>query len=1258
MTSSSEWDRNAPAKLDDSVWQEDCHCSNRIRFSLDPAGRLPRVLIAVVDSMALDRNFSGATPAAPVRRGFALVVTLSLLVLLTLLAVGLLSLAAVQLRASSHGEAEAVARANARMAMWLALADLQAALGPDERISAPAAHTLPERQAVGHPHALWTGVYRAWDADDGHAKRPEPRFVGWLASAPDRARLRERNHAAATTDGEVSMVGKGTLRQLQAALTDRVTVPGIGLRTPAGNGRMAWWTADESTKAPLAAGRQGPAPAANAQAQPLIAANAGVRPQGAALAIPVRNGGSSKNPAGLLSPRQLAVESPLAEALIHDVTTCSLGLPVDVTRGRFKLDFSSLALLDRSRVANLPLYKADGAVNQFTVANGRLANDARFARFGSGPTAMLWMFGDAQHQPGIHLEELWTHANLYRVLQWNGGVPELRLMAGAESRSTDFRHRALSDPWFNYAKPVFASVQFVLSFVARPDPAAAGKYRMLLQMDALAKVWNPNNVRVVIPPGSSFVVQLLAVPFKVQWQITTAKGDTIARPQSGLGNNTYGFTRGNWTSSSNKFGQTSFNWLRGNIGGLAQKGVSTGYTLEPGECRIFGHDKDTDSTAWSGDNNVNLSPGWGPGRQALIVADFGANNLAADDVVEFVVTPDDTAEPRSGVRTYCNKWIGHRAPGAMSQGGNGGLALGATSLPLSVDFASPDPAFFPPIRSSQRLRVSQYLQPKPFMVFGHYLNAEQPAGGTRDAFASAARILTNSQVVTRRFRNLDPDNLTAYQEVWRSDPLPLSYDSALIDINARDQGRFGGGHNALTGVTRCATRQLDAAPPLSLMSLSHAPANGFADRFAQASERASMGLDVLQSDGLEGNYKFEGGDIAFSTVTHAAPQVERAVGNAFATPFVPVARVTGSGMYHPASGRAVPLFDHSYLANAALFDAWFCSSLHDGMRIPASAPYADPRGVAQVLGDFFTASASDPDKRLFNPRVLPATRDWERLKDQLLNGNALRTEAVARIGAHLLLDGPFNVNSTRKEAWKAMLATSREQARKVNGSLLSLTEKTPAGSSGLSAAGPAGPAHTPSEPNQWSGFRVLDDDQIDALAEQIAREVARRGPFLSLADFLNRRPGGSGGEVLLGTVQAAIEACGLNAAFKGPNRRVAVADFGRLPGSVAASAGGGLARATGIPGYLMQSDVLAPFANGLTPRGDTFRIRAYGAATDAAGRVTAEAWCEAVFQRTAEYLDPADPPETARAELARPLNRSFGRRFMLQSFQWLPRTAI
>jgi Tfp pilus assembly protein PilX len=71
-------------------------------------------------------------------KGFALIITISLLVLLTMVAIGMLSLSTVTLRSSSQNEATSIARSNARMALMSALGELQRQMGPDDRISAPA----------------------------------------------------------------------------------------------------------------------------------------------------------------------------------------------------------------------------------------------------------------------------------------------------------------------------------------------------------------------------------------------------------------------------------------------------------------------------------------------------------------------------------------------------------------------------------------------------------------------------------------------------------------------------------------------------------------------------------------------------------------------------------------------------------------------------------------------------------------------------------------------------------------------------------------------------------------------------------------------------------------------------------------------------------------------------------------------------------------------------------------------------------------
>ena len=71
-------------------------------------------------------------------RGFALVVTLSFMILLTVLAVGLFSISMISLRSTSPGEAEVRPVANARLAILLAIGELQKEVGDDRRITADA----------------------------------------------------------------------------------------------------------------------------------------------------------------------------------------------------------------------------------------------------------------------------------------------------------------------------------------------------------------------------------------------------------------------------------------------------------------------------------------------------------------------------------------------------------------------------------------------------------------------------------------------------------------------------------------------------------------------------------------------------------------------------------------------------------------------------------------------------------------------------------------------------------------------------------------------------------------------------------------------------------------------------------------------------------------------------------------------------------------------------------------------------------------
>ena len=110
------------------------------------------------------------------------------------------------------------------------------------------------------------------------------------------------------------------------------------------------------------------------------------------------------------------------------------------------------------------------------------------------------------------------------------------------------------------------------------------------------------------------------------------------------------------------------------------------------------------------------------------------------------------------------------------------------------------------------------------------------------------------------------------------------------------------------------------------------------------------------------------------------------------------------------------------------------------------------------------------------------------------------------------------------------------------------------------------------------------------------------------------------------------------------------------PSNMIDGAGSKLNTTYGMPGYLMQQDIVQAFSPAMTVRSDTFLIRTYGECVNpVTGEIQAKAWAEAVVQRVPDFVDStSDPnPETAIASLNSDVNKNLGRRFKVVGFRWL-----
>ncbi len=279
------------------------------------------------------------------------------MILLTTIAVGLLSLSAVSLRTRSGEEANARAFANARLAVMMAIGELQKELGDDRRISADA--SIQSDAAQGH----LVGAWNSWSPnlaanplgtapDYNGAKTTN--FRTWLASSPTPAALKSPAWAATPAAAEWPV--------LYTLAHD-----GFALKAPsvvvASRGALSWAATQENTKAKVnVAGPEEDTRvnvALQAQRRPSLALASGFKQP---------DDGWNLRAGRVLSLGQIGLDTSLtddASALTNigaSFTVHSKGLLTDAVKGGLKTDLSLGFELSDSEFAS---DSWDGVANPF-----------------------------------------------------------------------------------------------------------------------------------------------------------------------------------------------------------------------------------------------------------------------------------------------------------------------------------------------------------------------------------------------------------------------------------------------------------------------------------------------------------------------------------------------------------------------------------------------------------------------------------------------------------------------------------------------------------------------------------------------------------------------------------------------------------------------------------------------------------------------------------------------------------------------------
>ncbi len=1242
-------------------------------------------------------------------RGFALVATMMLMILLVIISVGILSLSTVTLRNSSQNSAQLQAQANARMALMIAIGELQKYAGPDRAITATSEILATSSTPVSKPNT--TGVWESWwnfdpTAAPDYTTEKTNRFKRWLISGDDAAASLPSFVNNSWTGDTVELVGDGTLGT--SVTDDQKVIAGLVpvVVNDKVQGGYAWHVADESVKARVNLYRDPSKNTTLAQKRALLA---GHRPDpsvlesadGSALTC-FPNDQTQAQFVNAMATTGKVLDLDQAELLDqalgkikplrHHITTHSLGVMSDVRSGGLKQDLSSMFEMGSASANTLPA--------EFT--NKKLYQSTHGITGVSDPN--------------------WSALAGYYSSFRNLTTPDTNPIVAVKLDP------AATNPvptGYNPA-PVISKVDTIFSIIGRPikdvnwmygggGPGSTGyayDYFVNLIFTPMVTLHNPYNVNLSfysmnvdftnIPIAFNFMLQPAGVgPFVSQ--------SMVPGTFESLNNMTYNSRRGN-----KKFVMRIADWKNAKpvtVVAADTFDINGPIVMKPGQTLVFSPYFSAQSTTsanaasfyedsknvtgtrtiafdWNSHmtGTIKAKPIFVPGvgfETCLITpahtptASWNLHLLLRDPNSPYVTGPNHPTD-----RFYVEfkvqqpSWYPNNLPNTTrtlappSFEVNAELQADATSLPIKYTSLKFDYANEPSannIRDLYNNRVYRYPPAPNSSLRGTDVGApnRQPYA-TQGVYAHPLAIFSAYARTTSG----------GVYETGKRDPSANPGNSS--QLNLLQNGRLAGKpflfHNPSRSnfVMNLATEK----PAAQAYELNFQPF------LSKGDFQDYMDVDINRVPSLSGNKTTSGIKSGSYLELPSGPLQTIADfrrSNALSTTYQPYfVQPLGNSLLHPLMSpdkvlqtdltiSSNAMLDHSVLANHALYDRFYFSTFAtQGTTKPDSVFEQFMNGTAPLA------------LQAFQP-YLSTGKTVASAKADLYAAGVPKDGAYKTAAEYQMIRNPFNVNSTSVQAWKAVLASMKKSdvatlwARnttletKTSTGIPITAMSMPNGGSLSNAAVDASKIDN-ARSNTWNGYRELTETELETLAEKIVDEVRLRGPFLSMSEFVNRQVGSSSALSLSGALEAAIAKAEINEKL---NATSVDSFLNQVPVTAAdlidpklynyktpeATLGN---PAAGAPGWVSQGDLMRILEPSATVRGDTFVIRSYGEARDSQGKVTAKAYAEAVVQRFPDYVDNSDRPSlnATTDPMAKTVNKLFGRRFEIVSFRWLSSNEI